>query len=258
MSSNTRAIDMNSPIPVYYQIELDIKKRIMQKEWQLNQQLPSEAELAEQYHVSRITLRQALAELKKDDIIKKYRGKKAYINSVPTPFIHDLSYVLVSGNSIVDGQKMTAEILEFTKVSPLYPDIAENLRLASEDTAIFFKRLFLLEGIPLAIGKSWLPSNLLPDFTKEKMINNSLSTTLRQKYNIIPAKVEDYLEVVRPTNQESILLKSNNNTPLLLVKGISYLRDGTPLEYSNTLWQGDNVRFHFTLNHTRHGFVMGP
>ena len=59
------SIDRNSPVPAYYQIQLDLSDRIQRGEWNDRKQLPSESTLAEQYAVSRITLRQALAELEK-------------------------------------------------------------------------------------------------------------------------------------------------------------------------------------------------
>ena len=65
------SIDRSSPVPAYYQIQLDLSDRIQRGEWNDRKQLPSESTLAEQYAVSRITLRQALAELEKDGIIKK-------------------------------------------------------------------------------------------------------------------------------------------------------------------------------------------
>ena len=65
------SIDRNSPVPAYYQIQLDLSDRIQRGEWNDRKQLPSESTLAEQYAVSRITLRQALAELEKDGIIKQ-------------------------------------------------------------------------------------------------------------------------------------------------------------------------------------------
>ena len=68
------SIDRSSPVPAYYQIQLDLSDRIQRGEWNDRKQLPSESTLAEQYAVSRITLRQALAELEKDGIIKKSRA----------------------------------------------------------------------------------------------------------------------------------------------------------------------------------------
>ena len=61
MTIHSADIDRSSPVPVYYQIAMDMKSRIAQREWELDQRLPTEMELAEQYKVSRITLRQAMA-----------------------------------------------------------------------------------------------------------------------------------------------------------------------------------------------------
>lgn len=252
-------IDRDSPIPAYYQIELDLKKRIMRHEWDDKQQLPSEADLATQYDVSRVTLRQALAELEKDGIIKKYRGKGAVVNTDPIPFVHDLSYVLVSGDRIVQqGFSMTAKMLDLKQVTDLFDDISENLQIAKSEPAVYIKRLFLLDGKPMAIGRSWIPAKLVPELEKLGLYNNSLSKTLTERYKLTPVKVEDYLEVVRATQSERELLEGAYDSPLILIKGTSYLEDGTPLELSNTLWLGDCVRFHFALNHTPGGFVMEP
>jgi len=252
-------IDRDSPVPVYYQIELDLKKRIMRHEWDDQQQLPSEADLAIQYDVSRVTLRQALAELEKDGIIKKYRGKGAFVNTEPIPFVHDLSYVLVSGDRIVQqGFTMTAQVLELELVTDLFDDICESLQIANSESAVYLKRLFLLDGKPTAIGRSWLPASLVPELEKLGLYNNSLSKTLTERYKLTPVKIEDYLEVVRATQSERKLLESSYDSPLILIKGTSYLENGIPLEMSNTLWLGDTVRFHFVLNHTPSGFVMEP
>jgi DNA-binding GntR family transcriptional regulator len=252
-------IDRDSPIPAYYQIELDLKKRIIRNEWSVHQSLPSEAELAVQYNVSRITLRQALAELEKDGIIKKYRGKAAIINSVPRPFVHDLSYVLVSGKRLTrEGYTMTAKVLQLERLPSFFPEICESLALPSGAMVVYMKRLFLLDGKPIAIGKSWLPDSLVPDFVEQDLIENSLSKTLAQRYRISAVRVEDYLDIVRPTRSEYELLRSTYDAPLIMIKGISYLADGKPLEYSQTTWLGDKVRFHFSLHHTDQGFVMGP
>jgi len=56
-------LDKNSPIPLYYQLKTVIDDRIDSGEWPPDTQVPSERELCEQFDISRITVRQALAEL---------------------------------------------------------------------------------------------------------------------------------------------------------------------------------------------------
>lgn len=250
-------IDRDSPIPAYYQIEMDLKERISRKEWALNEQIPSEAKLSEEYGVSRITLRQALAELEKDGIIRKMQGKGAFINDNPVPFVHNLNYAVASAARI--GKKpynISAKMLKLRLFPDPYPEVCENLEITNDTPVVYFERLFILDEKPIAIGRSWLPSSLVPNLHIEGLIDNQLSTTLKKRYQLSVERVEDYLEVVRPTHSECKLLETAYDCPLLLVKGISYLPGNIPLEYSNTLWAGDRVRFQIILHNTDSGFII--
>lgn len=250
-------INRDSPIPVYYQVATDIKNRIMHKEWGENGQIASENELVSQYGVSRVTLRQALAELEKDGLIKRYRGKGAFVNENPSQFIHELKYSLVTGNYETDDeQPLEAKILELSKISEPYKTISESLQLSSDASAIYFKRLFLLDKKPIAIGKSWIPSDLVPNLEVDGLLNNSLSQTIKERYHLNVIRVNDVLETVRPTLNDRKLLESTYDTPLILIKGISYLDNGRPLEYSNTFWLGDRVRFHISFENNQGRFIM--
>ena len=69
-------IDRDSPIPAYHQIQIDLKERILRGDWDVTGQLPSESKLADYYEVSRITLRQALAELEKDFLLRREKSSR--------------------------------------------------------------------------------------------------------------------------------------------------------------------------------------
>lgn len=252
------SINRDSPIPVYYQIQQDLLNRISRGEWKLGDLMPSESKLIAEYDVSRVTLRQALAELEKDGIIKRYRGKGAYIKGIsPKPYVHELKYRLVSQDQTLgenSGDSMTADVLAVELIPDAYPDVREKLHLPEEKPeAIYLKRLFKLNGKPIAIGKSWLPSYLLPGFRERGMVNNSLTQTLKANYGLVPEMINDYIEVVRCTASEAKLLSSTADTPLLVVKGISLLKNGTPIEYSSTSWLGDCVRFNINLKFSELG-----
>ena len=69
---------------------------------------------------------------------------------------------------------------------------------------------------------------------------------LAEQYGLVPARGDNSLEVVRFTREDAELLGSPHDVPLLVVTGTTYLPDGAPLEYSQMMWLGDRVRFHFT------------
>ncbi len=69
-----------SPLPVYYQIGLDIRQRISSGEWRSGHRLPSEPDLAKEYDVSRMTVRQAMRDLVNDGILSRRRGDGTYVS----------------------------------------------------------------------------------------------------------------------------------------------------------------------------------
>lgn len=240
-------IDRDSPIPAYYQIRMDLMERIKRGEWAHTQQLPSEGVLAEQYQVSRITLRQALAELGKDGVIKKSRGRGSVICESPKPFVHKLDYTLVSTDETDDeDNRVSAQVLQMERFNNPYRVVYEALNITSDTPVVYLKRLFTINGKPLAVGRSWLSLERFPDLDKIGLEGNSLSRTLAKKYGVRAVRVDDSVEAVRPTQSECQVLDISYDCPLLAVHGVSYDENEMAIEYSTTFWLGDTVRFKIT------------
>lgn len=72
---------MNST-PLYKQIIMDLLHQIHSGELRPGDRIPSEHELSEQYHVSSITSKNALAELSDKGYINRIRGKGSFVNDV--------------------------------------------------------------------------------------------------------------------------------------------------------------------------------
>ena len=234
---------------MYYQIAIDIKKRISAKEWITSERIPSETELSEYYGVSRITLRQALAELEKDGVIIKIRGKGVYISENPIPHIYDLSYPISLSTSLREkGIQFSSDVLELIEFPDPLEDVCEKLRLRPDEPVVYIKRLFIADKRPICVSESWIPAHLVPNLAMEGLIDGMISKTFAERYHLDYESIEDCFEVLRPTKNLVELLKITYDTPILLLTGISYTEDKNPLEYSQTSWSADSVRFRFNIS----------
>jgi GntR family transcriptional regulator, arabinose operon transcriptional repressor len=65
--------------PLYQRIYSDLKRRIDGGEWVNGSILPTENELCETYRVSRGTVRQVLAELEKEGLVRRERGRGTFL-----------------------------------------------------------------------------------------------------------------------------------------------------------------------------------
>jgi len=66
-------------LPLYYQIETILRRKILSGEFESGTYLPSESALRKEFDVSRITIRQALSLLEQDGLIIRRRGKGTLI-----------------------------------------------------------------------------------------------------------------------------------------------------------------------------------
>ena len=239
-------VDRNSPIPAYYQIALDLRNRISKQEWEVGQSISPETELAQEYGVSRVTVRQALAELVKDGILERRQGSGTFVSQDPIPLVHDLSLPqILAGRLRQKGLVTSSRIIEAQTFPDPLPQVQEKLRISETTPIAYLKRILLIGNKPTALNRSWFSSILCPGITEQELIDHSLSKTLQCRYGLVPAYADNWLEVIRGSQETARLLESVLDMPMILLSSVSYLSDGTPLEYSTTEWLGDRVRFNF-------------
>jgi GntR family transcriptional regulator len=71
------------PVPLYHQLEQDLRARIKGQEFKIGEALPTEERICAEYGVSRITVRRALETLIAEGLINKRRGVGTFVTSPP-------------------------------------------------------------------------------------------------------------------------------------------------------------------------------
>ncbi|GAB3062361.1 hypothetical protein GCM10027286_27550 [Virgibacillus ainsalahensis] len=82
-------IDKHSPIPIYYQLEEQIKNFIQSENLAPGDILPSEREMSEKYKINRMTVRQAINNLVAQGLVYRQKGRGTFI--AEEKFEQDLS-----------------------------------------------------------------------------------------------------------------------------------------------------------------------
>jgi len=236
-------VNRHSPVPVYYQVMTDLKRRIRDEEWKENDKLPPEQELANYYGISRITFRQAISQLESDRLLVKKRGQGTFINKEKAPMLTRLSYSMSH-----DSTHFDTTVIDQTRIDHPNPIVISKLNLTDTDAVVCVTRLFTNQSEPIAICKSYLPQHLVPELENKALVDSSLTHTLEKNYHLLPVRVVDHLQAVRATQAESKLLRISFDTPLMMIEGLSYYAKDKPLEYSHTVWVGDLVQFEVILD----------
>jgi GntR family transcriptional regulator len=233
-----------SPIPLYIQIDEELRGQIESGELGPLAQVQSETELADRFSVSRMTARKALDRLVADGMLFRQPGKGTFV--APTKIAHGASQGL-SFSAAMRGQGLRCEtqVLEAGMVRAP-SNVARSLGLSTGAQAIFLRRLRLVDGEPAAIHLSYLPSRL------SALLEMDLTASLSDIMSGIGARVErseDSVEAVLATGEEARLLAVTEGSPLVLIRGTAYSAGNEPIRYTEALYPG--ARWRFGLQVTR-------
>ena len=239
-------IDRSSYIPFYIQVLDAIKEQIDQGEISSGEQLPGEPELCRIFDVSRTVIRQALKELEIQGLIVREKGRGTFVAEPKigeslfqelTGFFHDME---------TRGHRPVSEVLKQEVVVPSQK-VASYLNLDGGAKVIQIDRLRFVQDEPIVLVTTFLPFDLCPDLVEADLSQQSLYAYLEHAYDLRIVRGTRSLEAVPATEHEAELLNVKKGAPLILLDSVSYLADGTALEYYHALHRGDRSRFEVSL-----------
>jgi len=252
LTSNPGSIEFGSAIPYYVQLIELLKEQIIMHSWKPGDQIPGEFELCMTYGISRTVVRQALQELELNGWIVRRKGKGTFI--AESKINESLAQKLTGFYQDMKerGLDQITRVLH-QQVIPASEKVAQYLEIPLDTTVIDIKRLRFINNEPIILVTTYIPANLCPQLAKTDLTNRSLYECLEQEFGLSIARGRRFIEAVAANEEEAKLLQVERGAPLILLDSISYLENGTPLEYFHALHRGDRSRFEIELIRTRVG-----
>lgn len=247
-SLDIRPIDENSPIPLYQQVRYDLLNMLQSEQLKPGQMLPTEHELAEAYHVSRQTIRQAIGDLAASNLLERTPGRGTTVLSGRNrlKFFLDKSFA----QQIVEmGLKPHSEVLR-QKETVIDSASPQTLRHKRGSSALELIRLRFGNETPIGLQYTTIITDLCPDlgmhdFNQEASLYNLILT----KYKLPIARIDQTISAVIADEWHKNLLKVTQEIPLLLVNTTAYLENGEPLEASTSYYRADKYEFSVSQNY---------
>jgi GntR family transcriptional regulator len=238
-------IDRKSPVPMYYQIERYIEQLIENKNLKAGDQIPSEREFTDQFHVSRMTVRQAIMDLVNLGILIRIKGKGTFVSNQAKIEKSLLGLNGFSEDMIGRGMNPGSKMLSFKTVRPTVT-IAERLGVLEADEVFEIKRTRLADGKPMAIETCYIPKRLVPDLTEE-LASPSLYRYIERECGLLIDHADQSIEAAIVTAEEAKILEVPKASPILLIERCSYLKNGRPIEQTKSLFRADRYKLMITL-----------
>ncbi len=228
----------NSRIPLYQQIYDLLREKIDTGVFLPKTQIPTEAELSQEYEVSSITVKQAIQKLVAEGLLYRKQGKGTFVCS---PRVNRKLNRLISFNAemLQKGMVPSTKVLDVHEAVPR-KSVAEALQLPGDSRTIVVKRLRMADDEPLAIQTSHIPQWLCPTLVdKRDALGGSLYGLLLEEYGLVTSSGRESYSAVIISGPDARLLEVPDGSPAFAVQRLAFLPDGRPVEFVHSVLRGD-------------------
>lgn len=246
-SLTTLNLNMSSAAPRYVQIADQIRRNIQTEVYKVGDQLPPESQLSQQFEVNRHTLRQAVALLSQEGLLRAERGRGTFVAA-------PIRYAIGQRVRYNETLKALGHTAEFTVLKalelPADTSVATGLALDIGDSVALVERLGMADGRPISVASSYFPLSLFPDLLCEESFElfektGSISRWLGDRFSVDHLRLCTSVSARLVQPKDARLLQLSLNQPILLAESVNVDQKGRRIEYGVTRLRGDRMELVF-------------
>jgi GntR family transcriptional regulator len=225
--------------PRYLQLQQHLARAISGGVLEPNFPLPSEREMAEIADVSRVTIRKAIKVLVDENLVVQRPGSGTFVAPTVQKLEHSLSQLTSFTEDMRRRGKTSESTVILAGIFAPSPEEIFALGLASGHMVARIERLRRADGLPLAIERSTVSGDILPEPEK---ISQSLYDVLDAQ-NLRPVRAMQKISATVLTEEQAVLLSATAGDPALKISRMGYLASGRAIELTNGIYRGDAYDF---------------
>ncbi|MEV6738937.1 GntR family transcriptional regulator [Streptomyces sp. NPDC051104] len=219
----------------------ELRRAIDRDEYTVGSRLPSEAELAAHYAVSRGTVRQAVAALTAEGLIGSRQGaRRVVLASRRSQSFAELRSFAQWARAI--GREATGRVAA-QEYRPATAEDAVRLQLCAGTPVLHVLRVRGLDGEPVLLERTVYADWISPAVESIEPDCSSVTQRLYDDTGLVFAYGEHVIDAVAAGSQDAELLGVRRTSPLLRVRRVTTTREGRPVEWSDDRYRSDAVRF---------------
>lgn len=227
---------------IYIRIHDEIKHQIETGVFEVGQRLPSERVMAEQFGVSRMTLRQAVTSLVEEGILTRYVGSGTFVASdrVREKMRGTTSFTEIIQNL---GKTPSSKVLSYQKTKANEVE-CDKLQLKKGAQIIRMERIRYADELPICYEVASIPYRLIEDFAKNDIANHFYDTLANTGKKI--GRSEQIISAKIVNKEIANFLSIKQSSAILALTQISYFAnsDETPFEYVLSQYVGERFEFY--------------
>ncbi|QRN85324.1 GntR family transcriptional regulator [Clostridia bacterium] len=231
--------------PLYMQIVNELESRVENGLYEDGARLASEPDLAEEFGVSRGTLREALGILEKDGYLIREHGKGSFIRTKNKVFAGIERLEALTETIRNAGYEAEDEVLEIRE-EELSKSECKMLDLEPKTRGFVVESLRKANGVPVIYCYDVIPAYVVNDSLKKMQQRaefECMTEFLKNATEYTPSEYDSTLTAVLAEAPLTDLLQVKENAPLIKMSGVILAYNGRPINYGVQYFNGDAYQF---------------
>ena len=236
-----------NPEPLYLQIAVALRRDIAQGALQPNEKLPPISNLAKEYGVAVVTIRQALAILEQEGLLKRYQGRGTFVAREPMvnrsiTLRSDISSLLEHLEGKRPTLLMVADKIATPMIDPRYGQIKGPYR--------FMRRVHSWDSTPYALINIYLDQGIY-ELDPELFDNGMVISALEQLPNVTIGRLRQSVSFTTADPETSQALSLPVNAAIGDVLRVITDESDRVIYVGQTKYRGDFVKLEFDSKEQR-------
>jgi GntR family transcriptional regulator len=239
----------NRIVPLYHQVEQVIRHRISTRQYASGAQIPSEHELGRELKVSRVTIREALRELVRENLLVKVQGKGTFVAPELPKVLQPIKY-----NGFLEDLYQRVRQLEVMNVEMVRVPVTDNVRavlhLPDATTEIVqIKRCRHVKGEPFSFTVNYLPVEIGSRVDPAVLKTVPLNTVFERDLKIPIVRAEETVEAAPANPEVAGQLAIPVLYPVMHVTRVMFTDGDRAFEIVETFYRAD--KYHYSVDLSR-------
>ena len=231
----------------YAIIANDIKEKINNETYKVNDKLPDEITLSKEYNCSRMTIKRAIDILGTEGFITKSRGAGTFIR--PQQKINNNEQYFSNMPSTFGFSNTFKEYNHSTEVKSFSViecpnEILEKLQLKKYEFVYFIERVRYINNLPIIFETLYISIEKIPGLTKS-ILEKSLYQYIENTLNIKIYNADKFIRAKLASEKDKLFLKIKNEIPVIEMEHIVYSNKNMPLEFAIVHYHSEHYELHF-------------
>lgn len=219
----------------------DILERLIDAELHPGDAIPSERALVVRLGVSRVTVRQAIADLVEAGVLERVHGKGTYVTG---PQVDSRLHLTSFSREMRDRGLIPATVVLSAADEPAGDDVAYALRIRPGQPVIRVERLRTADGTPMAYEVGYYPAALFPGLLQREL--GTLYDIFASEYGVVVTSGEQTVRAESADAHQARILGIARRAPLLVQERVTHAGDRV-IELSTSWYRADRYRIHMAI-----------